>query len=301
MAISKAIRSESEYRSALKKVNANAMSLAELLSISGPIEQTLLDSVTTSKTNGSSSQEGRSSRRTSSAEEERRQNEMFLEEQRARLKTLVKRNISSVLNVDSFIGAVDAMKGEVETRQKRKRSDDDGGGSDDEAGEDPPNYEDMIQRKMEAAKQSQDQHGVEMKDHQLMKRYREKMGEKDDQTNEDEELEVINQSGGAESENAVLKCKMTLKRFVRPYKNKVCGHVYEHDAIMQYLRSKKACPMPGCSNQNVTKEQLEEDEEMRIKVRRKNRREVEEKMARDRERDELESDEGEDGGVTLID
>lgn len=306
MEISKAIRSESEYLSAIKKINANAMILAESLSTSGQIEQALLDASTTTTTttpvnNGSSSQ-GRVNRRESSEEEEKRQNEMFLVEQRARLKALVARNITSERNVGAFVTAMNTVKGEVETRQKRRRTNDDVGDSEDEGDEESPNYEDMIQTKIDEVKKYQDQNNIDIKDEVLMRRCCEKLGEKDDLANDDEDLEVMNQPGGAESENAMLKCKMTLVRFVKPYRNKLCNHVYEYDAIMQYLKTKKACPIPGCNNQNMTKEQFEEDEEMRMKVRRQYRREEEEKQARDRDRDDDESnDEGEDIGVTMID
>lgn len=278
------------------------MILAESLSISGQIEQALLDaSTTTAPANGSPSQ-GRVKRRESSEEEEKQQNEMFLVEQRARLKALVARNITSERSVSAFVAAMNTVKGEVETRQKRRRTREDGGESEDEGEQESPNYEDMIQNKIEEVKKYQDQNGIDIKDEVLMRRCCEKLGEKDDLANNDEDLEVMNQPGGAESENAALKCKMTLMRFVKPYRNKLCNHVYEYDAIMQYLRTKKACPIPGCNNQNMTKEQFEEDEEMRMKVRRQNRREEEEKHARDRDRDDEESnDEGEDIGVTMID
>ena len=51
-------------------------------------------------------------------------------------------------------------------------------------------------------------------------------------------------------------------------RNKICGHVYSYKGIQHHLKSNKQCPMPGCSNTNVTMSQLEEDEEMTMKIRR---------------------------------
>ena len=227
---------------------------------------------------------------------------MFLDEQRVRLKALVAKNIGSERNVDAFVEAVNMVKTEVENRQKRRSTDGDDGESEGEGEDVAPNYEDMIQNKMKAVKRHQDQNGLDLKDEQLMRKFRERLNEKDDQGDEDEDLEVMNQPGGADSENA-LKCQITLKRFVKPYRNKVCQHVYEYDAIMNHLRSSRQCPITGCINNTMAVVQLEEDEEMQMKVRRKNRREVEEKQALDRDRDDEEesNDEGDNFGTTVID
>lgn len=226
---------------------------------------------------------------------------MFLDEQRVRLKALVAKNIGSERNVDAFVEAVNMVKTEVENRQKRRRTDGDDGESEGEGEDVAPNYEDMIQNKMKAVKRHQDQNGLDLKDEQLMRKFRERLNEKDDQADEDEDLEVMNQPGGADSENA-LKCQITLKRFVKPYRNKVCQHVYEYDAIINHLRSSRQCPITGCINNTMAMAQLEEDEEMQMKVRRKNRREVEEKQALDRDRDEEEesNDEGDNFGTTVL-
>lgn len=63
-----------------------------------------------------------------------------------------------------------------------------------------------------------------------------------------------------------------------PYKNKVCGHVYSKEAILQYIRTQKSkrrpckCPTAGCANGNVTEDQLEKDAMMEINVNRERRR-----------------------------
>lgn len=294
MAITKALRSETDYRSAVKKINANAMILAESLSHSGVIEQTLIGA--TDAENG--------------GEEERQNNADFLEQQRVRLKALVARNVRSERTVAAFVESVNELKEEVRERErKRKRrwtedelEGDDEGGIPEE--EEPPNYEDVIRSKMEVVKRAQEQNSVAIEDEVWTRRCREKLGEKDPRGVDDEDLEVMTQPGASQSQDSALRCKLTLQRFVRPFRNKLCNHVYEHQAIMQYLKTKKACPMPGCNNQNMTEAQFEEDEEIIMKVRRLERREEEEKKARAKARESLDDeydDEGGGVGVTMID
>lgn len=46
-------------------------------------------------------------------------------------------------------------------------------------------------------------------------------------------------------------CKQIIKN---PYKNKTCGHIYEHKSVLQYIKSMKQkarCPYIGCSNRNL--------------------------------------------------
>jgi len=260
MAIQKAIRSENEYRSAIKKINANAMVLADTLSLSGHIEQALLDTTDSNTQQDAPSQDQqRVSRKAATAAEEKRKNELFLDEQRMRLKALVAKNITSERNVDAFVEAVTMVKTEVVTRQQKRQraataaAGGAGGESDDgeEGREESPNYEEMIQNKMKALKRDHEQNGIDMKDESLMRKCRERLNEKDDQAEEDEELEVMDQPGGAESESA-LKCPFTLKMFVKPYRNKICQHVFEYDAIIHHLGSSRRCPVYGCTNSQMT-------------------------------------------------
>jgi len=53
------------------------------------------------------------------------------------------------------------------------------------------------------------------------------------------------------------KCPITQKEIVVPYRNRHCGHVFEHDAVLQYIRDVQntrgvnaTCPCPyiGCQN-----------------------------------------------------
>lgn len=69
------------------------------------------------------------------------------------------------------------------------------------------------------------------------------------------------------------KCPITLKEMVKPMKSKVCGHSYEHDAIMHHIdsraRSRAKCPVCG---QQITKNDLEHNTVLEHDIKRKQRR-----------------------------
>ncbi|GJQ73690.1 putative SUMO transferase [Trypoxylus dichotomus] len=63
---------------------------------------------------------------------------------------------------------------------------------------------------------------------------------------------------------------ITKTELQNPWKNKVCGHVYEYSTIMDYINSKKGkglkCPYVGCANANIRKADLVEDRNLLIKI-----------------------------------
>jgi len=87
---------------------------------------------------------------------------------------------------------------------------------------------------------------------------------------DDDDIAVMSSGNGG----ANLKCPITTMLMVDPYKSKVCGHVYEKDAIFSHLRKDrmKRCPVAGCSNGGMTLEQLEEDKATANKIRREKAR-----------------------------
>jgi len=53
------------------------------------------------------------------------------------------------------------------------------------------------------------------------------------------------------------KCPITLKPMVQPYRNRTCKHVFEKEAVINYIRnmrdkrSKARCPNLGCTNKDL--------------------------------------------------
>ena len=92
--------------------------------------------------------------------------------------------------------------------------------------------------------------------------------------NNDDDIEVMGNGRGAESQAASLMCPVICKLLENPMKNKVCGHIYSLAGLKHLLRNSRrcACPVAGCQNNNVTMEQVEEDVETQFKIRREKRR-----------------------------
>ena len=68
------------------------------------------------------------------------------------------------------------------------------------------------------------------------------------------------------------KCPLTQKEMIKPMKSKICGHNYDHDAIMQHIsrgRGRAKCPVCG---QLLTKTDLEHNTVLEHSIKRKNRR-----------------------------
>jgi len=63
-----------------------------------------------------------------------------------------------------------------------------------------------------------------------------------------------------------------MKEMVKPMKSKVCGHNYDHDAIVQHInrgRGRAKCPVCG---QSISKGDLEHNTVLEHSIKRKNRR-----------------------------
>ncbi|NWZ68115.1 NSE2 ligase, partial [Acrocephalus arundinaceus] len=64
-------------------------------------------------------------------------------------------------------------------------------------------------------------------------------------------------------------CPMTQMTMQRPVRNKVCGHSYEEDAILNFIKQKKEkkkkvrCPKMGCSHADVKESDLVPDEALK--------------------------------------
>ncbi|XP_055387104.1 E3 SUMO-protein ligase NSE2-like [Condylostylus longicornis] len=64
---------------------------------------------------------------------------------------------------------------------------------------------------------------------------------------------------------------ITKKRMQNPLKNKICGHYYEKDSILQTISEnrKYKCPIVGCTNKEIIKKtSLEEDLGFKLKLKR---------------------------------
>jgi hypothetical protein len=87
---------------------------------------------------------------------------------------------------------------------------------------------------------------------------------------EDEELAII--GGGRHSSSGGLRCPFTCTLLEDPVKSTVCGHAYSKQAILNHLSICSKCPVAGCGNKRVRREDLKADVELSQLVRRQKRR-----------------------------
>ena len=84
-----------------------------------------------------------------------------------------------------------------------------------------------------------------------------------DDDDDDDDLQVITRASGE-----TLKCPIMGSYYEDPVKSSICGHTYSRMGIENHLRSSRKCPVAGCSNKNnITRDQLQPDIEMQMKVR----------------------------------
>ncbi|KAK3601741.1 hypothetical protein CHS0354_016103 [Potamilus streckersoni] len=85
---------------------------------------------------------------------------------------------------------------------------------------------------------------------------------------EDEDIELTQQT-------ISTRCPYTGSEMVVPMKNKLCGHNYEREGIVNYIkqrRKKAKCPVSGCANEKPMElSDLEENKELKRYIERKNR------------------------------
>lgn len=223
----------------------------------------------------------------------------FLLSARDRLKAIAEGNAKRMYEIEYFVDALKEVRGEVQNENQV---------GDGEERADAPDYERAIHDAMDRVHQrgENDESRPAPEDHEMSTEIRQALGEKipkkrsrpsrggDD---DEDDLEIVNnQTDGIRS----LQCPITGMLFVNPVKNKVCHHVYDRAGLDQMLRAKKCtCPVAGCTNRSVTNDQVEEDEEMKLKVKRHKTREEAEKRKRELEDDD-DMEEGGGGGYTVL-
>lgn len=271
-------RTKNEHKKHIRHIHASAMMLADRLACSGDIQAALffVDGVSNKKNATNTVVDENST--------------TFLEEQRFNLKKMCERNEKSMRTTDAFIWALTTVRDDLRemqsnefekmARQKQRSAHMESDGVIEVEVEDLDKYmvgmqeeqenyyEEIIRSKMTEYIQHQTNADVRTES-SMVRKCIDRLGET---VKEDEGLEVMNQPGGYTDSD--LRCPITGRLFVKPVKNKVCGHAYDMEGLRQYIRSKERarkkcnCPIAGCKNAEVTLNQVEEDEEIELKVRR---------------------------------
>jgi E3 SUMO-protein ligase NSE2 len=275
-------RAAPDYKQGINDGHVWTCFAAERLAKQAGLEQLLL------RTNNRAGRVGGGKENTAEETEEALQ---WLSAHRKRLKTLAEATDERAAQIQTFLDVLTQVSQQEES----------------EDGSTAVAYEDLI--------------GTAMKEKHLQQRRRshnytpqgafyaevcDKLGEPIEQPragrrggDDDDDLEVLPPT--QEGAQASLKCPISTQLLEHPVRSTVCRHVYSRDQIrqqIQYNASKRKackCPVPGCANDNVTMDQLQEDKEMEYKVRRERKKaetlqQQSRRMAHDLDEDEDEDD-----------
>lgn len=204
----------------------------------------------------------------------------FLEEQRVRLIRLAEKNVENERTVDVFIAAAKSLK------QSTLASN-----------EEVEDYCVVVEEAMDKERQSRQAQLLPMEQEKVVRDMKSELGEKNAASkDDDDEIEFV---GGGASQTQSLKCSITGTFLENPMRNKLCKHTYSLEGIKGLIAQAKrirkacACPVTGCSNGNVTMEQLEQDLVLERQVARAKRKQEMESQRLQSQANEIESDEEE--------
>lgn len=209
----------------------------------------------------------------------------FLQQARGHLKRIAEMNIENDRNISVYMEAVKTLK-------QAEVANFDTEGAEEKEIEDPGEHLKQIY----AQKKTQmEQLNLDMSEEKHYRDVCEQMGEKIGKADEDE-IEV---QYNAASQRNLLMCPIMGTLMENPVKNKACGHLYSRDGIESHIQSMRrsrrqcSCPVTGCSNGNVTLDQLETDLRAQNMIRREQRRMDREKEVFMSQADSVELDDGE--------
>lgn len=287
MACDRIISGKNECEKRIKQLQVDTCLLAEKLAIQhGEVTKALLGKNSVNDGANNVAQATSSSSSSTSADID-----MFLLEQRTKLKQICEGNAKRLQDNGVFIQALHTIRDDLANKKhmglqangtpQTQQDNNDGDDSDDE----PVDYTKLINDKIDQMRQNaeEDDMGVDdsIENHEFSREIRTKLGEKlpkqkkkrsrnsrggGEDEDSDDDLEVIPDHNTGTNVND-LKCDITGMLYENPLKNKVCKHVYSKAGWEQMVRTgKRKCPVFGCTNTHVTQEQLEEDYETTRKV-----------------------------------
>lgn len=187
----------------------------------------------------------------------------FADECREKLKALASDNISKRRQLTAYVTAIKVVI-EQATEANTENQDPNSNTSNE--------FKDQMETEYARALQAIENDSVEIAQEPKYLKLCKQLGE-DQNQEEDDELAIVD-NGVGDSFNK-LKCPLTMALMEDPVRSKVCHHSYGRNAIYQHLRNTKhtKCPVPGCINNKMTMNELEDDTETKMRVRRYKKRE----------------------------
>ena len=136
------LQKESQYRNNISKLHASTLMLAEVIAISGAVESSLRND-------------------DDPDDPENREMDAFMQEQRSKLKSLTERHVSSSRYIDAFMKATNSIKGDiVQSVVNAAPQDGQGTSSSSSSQESPPDYETILQTKLEFEKHNIEKNAI---------------------------------------------------------------------------------------------------------------------------------------------
>ena len=200
-----------------------------------------------------------------------REFETFLQVHREKSKTLAENHVALKRKASAFINAMKLVKTDIQNSGEQK------------------DYEVVLRTKMEEQMQAVNVQQGDCKNDKVYKDILEALKESNPDEEEDEDIAFMD---GGEQE-ATYKCPILTSYMKKPMRNTICGHVYDNEGIRHVYRTKKICPIPGCGKP-FNLNDLEDDVEMAMKLRRFHKRKQAEKKRRDAMTQDLDDDDDDD-------
>eukprot|EP00934_Nitzschia_sp_Nitz4_P003937 Nitzschia sp. Nitz4//scaffold79_size90958//53571//54341//NITZ4_005030-RA/size90958-processed-gene-0.116-mRNA-1//-1//CDS//3329558264//3927//frame0 len=163
-----------------------------------------------------------------------------LQEYRQKVKELAIQNVMHERQIQAFLGGIKQMVGKV----NHESSDVD--------------YPKAIKENIISAHENIENNAVNPEQESQYLRVCSELGETAaNAADDDDDIAVLASEGTGPS----LKCPISGMLMTNPWKNKICGHVYDKESILHHLKKDRAsrCPVAGCNNSGISQSQLEED------------------------------------------
>ena len=217
--------------------------------------------------------------------------EPVLKKFRTTLKEIAAENVHQDRELKSYMNALKVLGDRTSSATTANDNEDE----DDKGQLEPDDFQTMIEEAMKEERAKLEQNAVDVTKEQMYTKMLERLKEEADDEGEnkdgdgddsDDDLLIVSVNGGPVGSSENLKCPITTQLMEEPVRNSACGHVYSAEGINQILKSSSSsrrgtkCPVAGCMNANVTKSQLQVDDDLKIKIRRFKKRQSIEKKSR---------------------
>eukprot|EP00529_Nitzschia_sp_RCC80_P030738 CAMPEP_0113462136 /NCGR_PEP_ID=MMETSP0014_2-20120614/11921_1 /TAXON_ID=2857 /ORGANISM="Nitzschia sp." /LENGTH=303 /DNA_ID=CAMNT_0000353959 /DNA_START=146 /DNA_END=1057 /DNA_ORIENTATION=- /assembly_acc=CAM_ASM_000159 len=217
--------------------------------------------------------------------------EPVLKKFRTTLKEIAAENVHQDRELKSYMNALKVLGDRTSSATTANDDEDEA----DEGQLEPDDFQTMIEEAMNEERAKLERNSVDVTKERMYTKMLERLKEETpdeggnkngDGDDSDDDLLIVSVNGGPPGSSENLKCPITTQLMEEPVRNTVCGHVYSMEGIKQILKSSSSnrrgtkCPVAGCQNGNVTKSQLQVDDDLKIKIRRLKKRQSIEKKSR---------------------